>query len=159
MLRRIQHPKLFSELISGFLLVMMVSSCTSALLCPYLAGSSHKCGSSAAAVHEGAAHHTMTNHDHMHHEQTAETPESSNVVSISEPRAQCPHCLEHSLSAAITTLKNLVPAVPSSDIAEGNTSSDYLRAFQSTMTLMDLHGHSPPGSNTSRHILINTFRI
>ena len=163
---RIQQPESFSQLVTGFLLLVLLSSGMSAMLCPHMAGSSHHCGTSASVVHD-AHHQAMNNHTQMDREQTDETQEAfgpgstgqSDLAAISEQHEQCSHCLAHSQSTPTIALQVLIHGDASSDIAAADTSSRYVQALQSTITLLDLHGHSPPGSNTSRHVLISTFRI
>jgi hypothetical protein len=163
---RIQQPKSFSQLVSGFLLLILLSSGMNGMLCPHMAGSSHHCGTSALVVRD-AHHQAMNNHTQMDREQTDETQEAfstastgqSDVAIISQKDEQCSHCLAHSQSTPKSTLQLIVNGDGSSDIAAADTSSRFVQALQSTITLLDLHGHSPPGSTTARHVLISTFRI
>src|SRR4030095_3072639 len=163
---RIRKHMSVGQSVSGFVLLALLSTGMSAIFCPHLAGSSHNC-----LLHESThdAHEVrgqpQTSHEHRHlqakpvmsEETSVDDPSGSELITqTDEP---CPHCLNHSQVKIGYTFRGLVNTGPSYEVSTTGTSINPVSDLPSAVTLMDLHGHSPPVANAARYILKSTLRI
>jgi hypothetical protein len=150
----------FGKLVSGFMLLTLVNVGMSAIFCPHLAGSSHNC-----LEHQSTHDAPQPRHQHQHlHGMSAMSDETSadeltGAELISQPDAPCSHCLNHSQARIGYTLNGLMPTGPSYVVAPADSSTRPVTDLPSSVTLMDLHGHSPPGQRAVQYILKSSLRI
>jgi hypothetical protein len=81
-----------------------------------------------------------------------------NIVGL--PDAGCGHCISHSqLPAKLPTLREAEQAKRGEDVTAPLALADAVSP--STLFILPVHTkqHAPPGATTSRHVLINVFRI
>jgi len=78
---------------------------------------------------------------------------------IADPNEPCSHCLMHSKSGASYPLKSAVQNSSLNEIVSVESRPGIKNNVPSCLTQIDLHDHSPPGSNASRYVLNSAFRI
>jgi hypothetical protein len=159
--QRIPKHKSFGKSVSGFVLVALVNIGMSAIFCPHLASSSHNC-----LEHQSTGEAPQARHEHQHVQgmsaMSEETSADDQVDTelISRYDAPCSHCLSHSQAKIGYTLNGLVPTGRAYVVATADSSTTRLVTnLCSSITLMDLHGHSPPGQRAVQYILKSSLRI
>ena len=148
--------------VCALVLLTMLSQGTSAFFCSHLAGGSDSCAMHQSPNTRAADDHGAMNHEHMSshvsEEKTVQDNQNIEAETIKQPSEPCPHCLSHSPLNANATLQ-LIVQTPSFEFAVADTASSPIPVLPFTITLMDLHGHSPPDSTAARYVLNRTFRI
>jgi len=149
--QRIPKHKSFGKSVSGFVLVALVNIGMSAIFCPHLAGSSHNC-----LEHQSTGEAPQARHEHQHVQGMSAMSEETSA----DDHAPCSHCLSHSQAKIGYTLNGLVPTGRAYVVATADSSTTRLVTdLCSSITLMDLHGHSPPGQRAVQYILKSSLRI
>jgi hypothetical protein len=82
-----------------------------------------------------------------------------NSEAITQPNEPCSHCMMHSRSGASYPLKSVVQNSSSNQIVAVESGARTDNNVPSCLTLVELHDHSPPGSNAARYVLNSAFRI
>ncbi|HJX89322.1 MAG TPA: hypothetical protein VJ372_02440 [Pyrinomonadaceae bacterium] len=152
--------KSFGKLVGGFVLLALVNVGMSAIFCPHMAGSSHNC-----LEHQSTRDAPQARHEHQHlqgmsamsDETSADDQTGGELISPFD--APCSHCLNHSQAKIGYTLSGLVPTSPFYVAAPADSSTRLVTDLPSSVTLMDLHGHSPPSQRAVQYILKSSLRI
>jgi hypothetical protein len=156
-------------LLTASVLLLFVSGWSQVLaasLCSHTPGA-HACCRTKDAGHEhgqASSHHEMAMDGmegmEMPAEEVAPADNKSNAISVGQPVADCAHCLGHSQTQTVP-----VASITSDQSGRGNEPlappvtgllSPLASAFAPPITSRQ---HAPPGTVTSRHVLISVFRI
>jgi len=126
-----------------------------AAFCPHL-----QSGMASCKTQLGAA---PMSHEHMAHMEMAQQPASNrnpDAIALGEPIGPCSHCAVHSRTTPNTaSLREAKPAKRSIDLNIPTQISRVAPVAASPVSALTSRAHGPPGEHTSRHILINIFRI
>ena len=152
------HTRFLVTTVVGFALIFSQGgNFLIAAFCPHLTSKAALCESSSAPAE--MAHHDM---DHMQGhaiEQDATVFGLTGATAVSTPTGDCDHCFMHSR-------QDLPRSAGHSNVPE--RSADPIVSLQSTTAIpvstlptavLASKAHGPPGSEVSRHILLNVFRI
>ena len=152
------HTRFLVTTVVGFALIFSQgSNFLVAAFCPHLTSKAASCESSSAPAE--MAHHDM---DHMQGDSSERDVHLSGLTdatAVSTPTADCDHCFMHSRQDLPTSQRH-------SNVPE--RSADPIVFIQSTTptsvstlptAVLASKAHGPPGSEVSRHILLNVFRI
>ncbi len=125
-----------------------------AALCPHLQSGMTSCATQLAAP---TMSHEDMRHLGMEHENANSDPDA---VALSRPIEPCSHCAVHSRTNPNTASLRITEAAKRS--ADLNIPLHFSRVAPSILSpvaVLTQRAHGPPGKTTSRHILINIFRI
>jgi len=78
---------------------------------------------------------------------------------ITQPHEPCSHCLIHLRSSTNVPLRVAVQANASDQLVAADTGATIVKGVPSSLTFVELHDHSPPGSQSPLYILVSAFRI
>jgi hypothetical protein len=93
-------------------------------------------------------------------EPLAELEQDSQATVVDQPIETCSHCLSHSqLPLGSTTLRETESAKRGADLTAAPQVIGQVSLTALPSLIVDQREHSPPGSSSPRHILINVFRI
>lgn len=153
-------PKRFlaTTLLATALLFSQGGNLLVAALCPHLRtdmASCEKQASGALMSHEDMGH---MGDGQMEHE--AAFRPSGEAVALGQPTDPCSHCAVHSRTSSNTALFRASEAVKRS--VAHSIPVPVSRVAPVPLSLVPVptsRAHGPPGDSTSRHILINIFRI
>ena len=96
----------------------------------------------------------------VNNEELQVAPDSQpNSEAITQPNEPCSHCMMHSRSGASYPLKSAIQNSSSNQIVAVEYGAGTENNIPSCLTLVELHDHSPPGSNAVRYVLNSAFRI
>jgi hypothetical protein len=156
-----QRERIYKTVCALMLLTMLCEG-MDAFFCSHLAAGSDTCAMHQLPATRADDDHGAMNHEHMSshvsEEKTVQDNQNIEAETIKQPSEPCPHCLSHSPLNANATLQ-LIVQPPSSEFVFADTASNPIPVLPFTITLMDLHGHSPPNSTAARYVLNSTFRI
>src|SRR5436853_7372567 len=96
----------------------------------------------------------------VNNEELQVPPDSQpNSEAITQPNEPCSHCMMHSRSGADFPFRAAVQNSTGYQVIDADTTARMVNAVPSARTFLDLHDHSPPGSNAVRYVLNSAFRI
>ncbi len=78
---------------------------------------------------------------------------------ITPPHEPCSHCLIHLRSGANVPLRVAVKNNASDQLLAADTGATIVQDVPSSLTFVELHDHSPPGSQSPLYVLVSAFRI
>ena len=77
---------------------------------------------------------------------------------ITQPNEPCSHCMMHSRSRANFPV-NIAQNNPSYQVVVAEVATGMLKSVPPSLTFVELHDHSPPGSSAALYVLVSAFRI
>ena len=128
-----------------------------ATFCPHLTSKAASCESSSAPAE--MAHHDM---DHMQDdsiEQDATVFGLTAATAVSTPTGDCDHCFMHSRQDLPRLQRHSNVPQRSGDTIVSLQGSTAIPVLTLPAGVLASKAHGPPGSEVSRHILLNVFRI
>jgi len=78
---------------------------------------------------------------------------------FTQPSEPCPHCMMHSRSSENFPLRVAVQNGASYQLIAADAAATIVKGVPSSLTFVELHDHSPPGSPAALYVLVNAFRI
>ena len=75
------------------------------------------------------------------------------------PYEPCSHCMMHSRSRAIFPVSIPDQNNPSYQVVAADVATGMLKSVPPSLTFVELHDHSPPGSSAALYVLVSAFRI
>lgn len=129
-----------------------------AALCPHLQPELNHCKAQPA---ENSMSHHDTDHAQVQRSKTEpRTKPVASHVSLGVPKGLCSHCSLHSQTTSnAATLGGNAVAQRTYDLTIPVSGTPPVSIAASPIALVPSRAHGPPGGQTSRHILYNTFRI
>jgi hypothetical protein len=138
-----------------------------AALCPHFQSGMASCGmqpSSSTSSDEAMSHEDMGHAGHMEMEQETDpgpfADADADAVAMSQSHNPCLHCSVHSSrTPASASLRETEAAKRSIDLSIPTHLSRVAPSTVNPVAVLTSRAHAPPGEPTSRHILINIYRI
>ena len=84
--------------------------------------------------------------------------EQLNAEAFTLPSEPCSHCMMHSRSRANFPV-NIAQNNPSYQVVAAEVATGMLKSVPPSLTFVELHDHSPPGSSAALYVLGSAFRI
>jgi len=78
---------------------------------------------------------------------------------ITQPNEPCSHCMMHSRSGANFPVSIPGQNNPSYQVVAADVATGMLKSVPPSLTFVELHDHSPPGSSAALYVLVSAFRI
>lgn len=130
-----------------------------AALCPHLSSAAVACETPAAPTQ--SADHGMNHHMQMEPTGSLSTqPDGSTATAMAEATGSCKHCALHSRKRPNTASlreSNIPQRSSDQTISVSVTEVSVAQIFPAVV--LPARAHGPPGTEISRHVLINIFRI
>lgn len=150
---------------SGVLLFVLLTGAwgnvLAASLCPRMA-QDHSCCHAKAMQHAHEAMGDMQMNEMQMSEMqmpSAAEQETQSMRAV-PPDAECEHCLSHSqLTTKLPTLREAEQTRRGEDVAAPLALASHASSIPLFVLPVHARPHAPPGAMTSRHVLINVFRI
>lgn len=129
-----------------------------AALCPHLQPEATHCKAPAA---ESLMSHHDIGQAQVHRSKTEpRTKPVASQVTLGVPKGLCSHCSLHSQTTSNAgTLRGTAPVQRTNDLTIPVSGPAPVSVAASPIAVVPSRAHGPPGNQTSRHILINIFRI
>lgn len=140
MFRRAQLCRAVWPLLAGLLVVAACSNAMACALCPQKTRTVSHCAEKTAG-------------EDLPHSVNHETADA-----VTEHTDGCSHCVTHAPGAANSTSRVVVLNPSSHDIAAVDLCAVAVN-FSSTVKLVEIHDHGPPGRSSPRYVLNHAFRI
>ena len=155
---RTMHTRFLVTTVAGLALIFSQGGhFLVAAFCPHLTSKAASCESSNAPAE--MAHHDM---DHMQgdsSEQGAPLSGLTAATAVSTPTGDCDHCFMHSRQDLPTSQRHSNVPERSADPIVSLQSTTVIPVSTLPTAVLASKAHGPPGSEVSRHILLNVFRI
>lgn len=135
-----------------------------AALCPHLRSGGESCNPHVVEA-EISPHDPMSHHEMGHMQMDSTEHERASSLNLGEaaldrPMELCAHCAVHSRTTSnAISLRDSEAAKRAGDLSVPITVWKVIPVATSTVGVLNSSAHGPPGQHTSKHILINIFRI